>query len=111
MGKAAAAFALRDVDEIMQNQLAIVPGINPNDERVTETDATCVFGNDADAFRRLGQFRNLRERNPIDDQHSDPVAILHSDELGVVGMPRPQWITARENEFFLRRYPLISEGQ
>src|SRR5439155_22003983 len=63
--QAAAAFALRDVDEIMQNQLAIVPGINANDERVTETDATCVFGNDADAFRRLRQFRILRERNSI----------------------------------------------
>ena len=111
MGKAAAAFALRDVNEIMQNKFAIVPGINANDERVTETDATGVFGNDADAFRRLRQFRILRKRNPVYHQHSDPVAILHPGEFGVVGMPRPQWITPRQNEFFLRCCPLISERQ
>ena len=51
--KPAAAFALCDVDEIMQNQLAVVPGIDANDERVSETYATCVLGDDADAFRRL----------------------------------------------------------
>jgi len=50
LGKAAAALTLRDVNQIMQNKFAIVPGINANNERVTETDATCVFGNDADAF-------------------------------------------------------------
>ena len=88
-GKPTAAFALRDVDKIMQNQFAIVPGINPNNERVTETRATCVFGNDADTFRRLRQFRILRERNPIDHQYSDPGAILHSDKIRVVRMPRP----------------------
>jgi len=30
-----AAFALSDVDEIMQNQFAIVPGINANNESMT----------------------------------------------------------------------------
>ena len=72
----------------MQNQFAIVPGINANNESMTKTRATCVFGNDADAFRRLRQFRILRERNPIDQQHSDPGAIPHPDEIGVVRMPR-----------------------
>ena len=89
LGQAAAAFALRDVDEIMQNQFAIVPSINPNDECVTETGATCVFGDDANAFGRLRQFRILGELDPIDHQHSDPGAILHSDKFGVVCMPRP----------------------
>ena len=35
-----AAFALSDVDEIMQNQFAIVPGINANNETMTKTRAT-----------------------------------------------------------------------
>ena len=87
LGKTAAAFALRDVDEIMQNQLAIVPGVDANNERVTKTDAASVFGDDADAFRRRRQFGVFRERNSIDHQHSDPGAILHSDEIGVARMP------------------------
>ena len=111
MGKAAAALALRDVNQIMQNKFAIVPGITANDERVTETDTACVFGDDSDALRRLRQFRILRERNPIDHQHSDPGAIVHADEIRVVRMPRSQWVTARENEFFLRFCPLVSERQ
>ena len=106
-----APLALRDVNEIMQNQFAIVPGINPNNERVTETHATRVFGDDADAFRGFRQFRVLRERNPINHQHSDPAAILHTDEIRVARMPGSQWIPARENEIFLRFCPLMRERQ
>lgn len=109
--KPAAAFALRDVDEIMQNQFAVVPGVDANNKSVTKTHATCVFGDDADASRGLGQFRIIRERNPIDHQYSDPGAILHPGEIRVVRMPRSQWIPARENEFFLRFCPLISDRQ
>jgi len=84
----AAAFALRDVDEIMQNLFAVVPGIDANNQGMTKTRATCVFSDNADAFRRLRQFRIVRERNPIDHQDSDPGAILHPGELGIVRMPR-----------------------
>ena len=45
--ESAGAFALRDVDEIVQDQFAIVPGIAAHNQRVTETHAARVFGNDA----------------------------------------------------------------
>ena len=109
LGKAAAAFALRNMDEVMQNQFAIVPGVDANNERVTKTHASCVFGDDADAFRCFRQFRIFRERNPIDHQHSDSGAILHSGKNCIARVPRVQWITARENEFFLLLCPVISE--
>ena len=35
-----AAFALSDVDEIMQNQFALVPGISVNNESMTKARAT-----------------------------------------------------------------------
>ena len=60
----AAAFALRDVDQIMQNQFPIVPGVAPNNQRVTKAHATRVFGNDAKPTRRFGQFR-IFARRPI----------------------------------------------
>ena len=66
LGQTAAAFALRNVDEIMQNQLAIVPSVDANNESVTKTDAAGVFGDDANAFRRRRQSGIFRERNSID---------------------------------------------
>jgi hypothetical protein len=86
--KAATAFALRDVDEIMQNQFAIVPSVDANDESATKTHAPCAFGQDAQAFRRLGQFRIFRQRNPIDREHADGGAILHPGETRIVRVPQ-----------------------
>lgn len=48
--QSATAFALRDVNEIVQNQFAIVPGVDPNNQCVTEPHASRVIGEDADAF-------------------------------------------------------------
>src|SRR6516225_553316 len=43
----AGALALRDVDQIVQNQFAIVPCVYANNQSVTKTHAPRAFGNDA----------------------------------------------------------------
>jgi len=109
--KSPAAFALGDVDKIVQDQFTVVPSVDANNEGVTETHATCVFGDDTDASRCFGQLRVFGQRKAIDHQYSDPVPILHAGEFGIVRVPRPQWITAREDEFFLRFGPIVGEGK
>lgn len=81
--EAAAAFALRDVDEIMQNQFPIGPGIGADNERVAEAYATCVVRDYAGAPRGLRQLGVVRQRDTIDDQHFYPRTILDAGETGI----------------------------
>ena len=69
--EAATALALRNVNEIMQEQLTIAPGIGSNDNGMTKTDAARVVRDYAGPPRGLGQLLIIGQGNPIDDQHSD----------------------------------------
>ena len=71
----AASFALRDMDEIVQEQFAITPRFRTNDDRVTDSDATRFRGDDASAPSRVGQLAAFRQGYPIDDQHSNALNI------------------------------------
>jgi len=109
--KSAAAFALRDVGEIMQNQFVIVPSVDANNESMAKTHATGVFSDDANASRRFSQVRIFWQWNPIDYEYPDAGAILHAHEIRIASMSRSQWITTRENEVFLSFGPVTSERQ
>jgi len=71
----AASFALRDMDKIVQEQFAITPRFRTNNDRVTDSDAARVLGDDTSAPSRLSQLAAFRQRDPIDDQHSNALNI------------------------------------
>src|ERR1700693_1570799 len=72
------ALALRDMDEIMQNQFAVVPDIDADNQRVTKTRAAGVLGKDTGSSRDFGELRTFRQRNSIDDQHSHVARIFYA---------------------------------
>ena len=109
--KSAGAFALREVDKIMQNQFSIVPGVATNKQRVTQAHATRVFGDDPETSRGLGQFRIIRQRNPINHEHSDFCRVLNASEMRVPCVRCAQRMPVRENELFQLFCPLVGKRQ
>ena len=107
----AAAFALGDVDQIMHNELAIAPGIDPNDEGVSESNAARILGDNAGAPGGFGQVGMGRQRNTVDHEQTDPGTVLDSRPDSVFGITRVQGNTAGENKFLLRLSPLICDRQ
>ncbi len=106
--EAATSFALSDVHELMEDQLAIAPAISPNDDAMTDGYATRSIGNDLGVPRGLSQRLIIGQRNPIDDQHSDTGTILNADPTCVGRMLWPQRRPAGEYELLLRFRPLNS---
>lgn len=81
--ESAAAFALRDVDELVQEQFAVTPGIGPDNDPVADGHAARSLGDDLGAPGGLGELLVLRHRNPVDHQYSDTRTILNADELSI----------------------------
>ena len=88
MLEAATLFTLRDVHQLVEEQLAITPGIGPNDNRVADGDAATSRRNDLGIPRCLGQVFIVRQRNPIDDQHFYTGTILHADAARIDDLQR-----------------------
>ena len=80
----ATSFALRDMDEIVQEQFAIAPRFRANDDRVTDSDATRVRGDDTSALNRVGQLAAFWQWDPIDDQHSNALNIPNTGPARVL---------------------------
>lgn len=106
-----APFALRDVDEIVQEQFAVPPRFRANDDGVAESDAPRVFGDDAGVPGGLSQGAIFRQRDPIDDQDSNALDIPDPGQARISHELRTQWSAVGENEIFLRFRPFISDGQ
>src|ERR1041385_20218 len=70
--ESAAAFALRDMYQVMHEQFAVTPGVGADDDSGAKPDTSRLLGEDANMAGGLGQLRVLRQRHPIDDQHADP---------------------------------------
>lgn len=81
--ESAAALALRDVNKIVQNRFAIMPGIHPNNQSVAKSHAASVIGNNTDSLRCFGELRILRQWNPVDDEDSDPAGVFDAGESRV----------------------------
>lgn len=73
--ESATAFALSDVDQIVEEQFAVAPRFGANHDRVPDADTTRVLGNDLSAPSDLSEFAAFRERDPIDNQHSNALTI------------------------------------
>ena len=87
--KATTSFTLSDVDELVQDQLAIAPAIGANDNPMADGRAATRLGDDVGAPRGLGELRVVRQRNSIDDQHFDPGTIPNSDSMRIGSLPWP----------------------
>ena len=107
----AAALALGDVDQIMHNELAIAPGIDPNDEGVSESNAARILSGNARAPGGFGQLRMGRQRDTVDHEQTDPGTVMDSRPDSVRGITRVQRNTAGENKVLLRFSPLICYRQ
>jgi hypothetical protein len=105
-----AAFALGDVNEIMQEQFAIAPAVGANDNGVAESDAPGLQSEDAGAARGFGECRIVRQRNAIDHQDPDTIAILNSRAHRILAMLWAEGRAVGENEFLLFPGPSISRG-
>ena len=87
--KATASFALSDVDELVQDQLAIAPAIGANDNPMADGRAARSVGDDMGAPRGVSELLVVRQRNSIDDQHFDPGTIPNADSMRISGVPWP----------------------
>lgn len=79
--ESARALALRDVNEIVQNQFAIVPSVNADNQRVTKPHAPSVVCDDANPFRNFGQVRIVGKRDPIDHHQSNATGFFNTGQL------------------------------
>jgi hypothetical protein len=109
--QAAAAFALRDVHHLMQEQLAVLPAIRPNNYSVPDRNTARRLGDDLSAARGLGQLLILRQRDPIHHEHPDAGTVLNA------GLPRVGQLSGGErgamfeDVSFLFRCPLAGKGR
>ena len=81
--ESATAFALSDVDQIVEEQFTVAPGFGANHDRVPDADATGVLGNDTSAPSDLSQFAAFRQRDPIDNQNSNALTILNTGQARI----------------------------
>lgn len=109
--EAAASLALGDVHEIVQEQFAVTPCFRADHDRVADSDATRVLGDNMSAPNRVSQLAAFRQRDSIDDQHSNALNIPNPGQARVSHVLCTQGSAVGENEFFLRFRPLISERQ
>ena len=85
--KAATSFTLSDVDELVQDQLAIAPAIGANDNPMADGRAARSVSDDMGAPRGLSELLVVRQRNSIDDQHFDSGTIPNPDSMRISGVP------------------------
>lgn len=103
------AFALRDMDEGMHEQLAVLPGIGADGDSVTERDGAGGFGNDLSAAGRRGQLFTIRQEDAIDDQNPDAFDILDAGASGIGMLGRAEGVAVFEDQGLLRPHPFQSE--
>jgi hypothetical protein len=85
--EAAASFALRNMSELVQDQLAITPTVATNNNAMADGHAAGRIGDYMSAARGLSQLRILRQKNTVDDQYFDPRAILNADSTRIGDLP------------------------
>jgi hypothetical protein len=107
--EAAASFALRDMHEIVHEQFAVAPRFRANHDRMADSDATGVRGDDASALGGFSQVAGFRQWDPVDDQDPDPVTIPHTGPARISQLGWTKWNAVGKDEFFLGFSPLISE--
>ena len=79
----ATSFALRDMNKIVQEQFAVTPRFRANHDRVADSDATRVRGDDTSAPSHVRQLAAFRQRDSIDDQHSNTLNIPNTGQARI----------------------------
>lgn len=105
----AAAFALRDVDELMQKQFAVFPTVRPDDDAVADRHSARRLGNNLGAPRGVRELLVVGERNAIDHQDSHPGRLLDPGQAGIVGLGGGKRNAIFEDVGLLGFAPLQSE--
>jgi hypothetical protein len=85
--KATSSFTLSDVDELVQNQLAIAPAIGANDNPMADGHAATSVSDEVFVPRGLSELLVVRQRNSIYDQHFHPGTIPNADSMRISGVP------------------------
>jgi hypothetical protein len=84
----AIAFTLRDMDELMHEQLAIAPAIGANNNSVADARATGGGGNEDVFPREIREPLIIRKRETFHDQNSDAGTILNASSVRIRGVLR-----------------------
>jgi hypothetical protein len=82
----ATAFALGDVDELMDEQLAIAPTIGPDNDPVADAGAARRGSDDVAAARDLRQPLIVRQRKSFHDQNPDARTIPNAGSTRISGV-------------------------
>ena len=67
-----ASLTLRDMDQLMQNQFAIAPGIGANNDAVSERYSATGASDDLSVSGNGGEFFVFWQRDAIDNQNANP---------------------------------------
>ena len=103
----AAAFALRDMDQLMDEQLSIMPAVGADNDRMTNRHCPAGVGNDLRELRGLGQLLVVGHRDARDYQDANAVNLLNAHAFGVGALARSERDSVFENVRFLSSGPLI----
>lgn len=109
--QAATSLALRDMHEIVHEQFAVAPRFRAHHDGVAQSDATRFWSDDTSALGGLGQFAAFRDRNALNQQNPNPLAIHHAGPARISQVLRTERSAVGENEFFLGFCPLIGQRQ
>lgn len=106
----AAALALRDVHELVQEQFGVLPAIRANNDSVADGHAAGGIGNYLSVPRGVGEFLVLGERNAIDHQDADPGRILNAGPPRIGNLPGSERTAVFEDNGFLLSRPFTGKG-
>src|SRR4029077_5213740 len=79
----AAAFALRHVDELMEEPFPVLPAIGANDDAVPDRHRPGGVRDDLSAAGGVSQFLVAGQRNPVYHQDTNPARVPDAGAPGI----------------------------
>jgi hypothetical protein len=107
--KAATAFALGDVNELMNQQLPVLPAIGADNYAMTDGDGFGGVRDDLGVPGCICQFFVVGHRNAVNHKDPDSSRVLNSGALGVGNLIPGQRSTVFEDVGLLAFRPLAGE--
>ena len=102
----AASLALSNMNQLMEQQLAVPPTIRANDNPMSNGDSAGRVGNDLRAPRGFCQFLVVRKWNSVYDENADPISMPDPGLLCVRRLIRGEWSAMLKDVGFLGLGPL-----
>jgi hypothetical protein len=105
----AAAFALSDMNKLMQEQFPILPAIGANNNAMTDRGRLRGIREDLSAAGGICQLFVFGHRHAIDYKDTDACRLLDPSALGIRNLIIGEWGTVFKDVGFLAFRPLVSK--